>query len=238
MHARRVHFAAATTLILAAGACSSGMPPATQPAPFNSPPAGCGSALSQCPCTATNAPDDTVFCGTCGIADVATPAYADVRCLYCPSNSVCKSVTTASSDSTFSAGTCPLLTPTEECVENVLPPTCPDSAPVVCENEYPAPSGCCQSGAYCCVGGCCGGGGGGSSGGGGPFNCSANSSQVQCTPTVTCASCSISSCGGPNGSACVFYETSDGQSFGSDCAANATCITNASNDAFAHCGCQ
>jgi hypothetical protein len=240
MRARGFIFAVVATLFLAE-ACSSGPPPATQPLPFPQPPSSCGDAPGQCPCSDSNAPEDTVFCGTCSMSDV--PASDAFQCLYCPSGSVCRSVETPSSEVTFS-GTCPVVGipgPSVECVEETLPPTCPDSAPILCENLYPAPSGCCPSGTYCCVGGCCDGEG--------PnpqpnppspvFDCIASNPQVQCTFLESCSSCSISVCGGPDGSSCSLYETSDGQSFGCDASDySETCITNAANAAIAHCGCS
>lgn len=79
-------------------------------------------------------------------------------------------------------------------------------------------------------------GGGTGSGGGGTFQCSPSNPQVTCESLSSCRTCTISSCGGPNGSGCAFYKTSDGQTFGTTCKTQ-SCLMDASNQALRHCGC-
>jgi hypothetical protein len=102
--------------------------------------------------------------------------------------------------------------------------------------------GSCDSNSFCHGAGPLGaatptGGGTGGSGGGGPFVCSASNPQVQCSDIGACSKCSVSSCGGPNGSACAFYKASDGSVFGNTCNADQSCTMSAATAALQHCGC-
>jgi hypothetical protein len=100
--------------------------------------------------------------------------------------------------------------------------------------------GSCDSNSFCHGAGLYGannpsGGTGGS--GSGNFDCSASNPQVTCTTLGTCKSCTLFTCGGPNGSACAFYKASDGQLFGNTCNASLSCEMSAATAAQQHCGC-
>jgi hypothetical protein len=58
---------------------------------------------------------------------------------------------------------------------------------------------------------------------------------VSCTSIGTCSRCSLQACGGPNGSGCTLYHSSDGMDF--VCPSSGCYGSSAVTSALAHCGC-
>lgn len=93
----------------------------------------------------------------------------------------------------------------------------------------------------------------GGGGGGGSFTCAKSNPQVTCQGAAGCSRCSVSACGGPDGSACSFALTSDGMhemTFGTDCgpqngcpgsncntAGFNACVNAAIQQSLSQCGC-
>lgn len=188
------------------------------------PPAGCGGtpgllnpSSSGCPA----ADPGMGFCAVCSSTD---------QCSYCPSDALCPSdpcgATCTRPSTSSSASRCPQGYPTD-CGNGYC---CPSSASVCCAGE----ATCGASESACNPPST-------PSTGGGAFDCSPGASRVTCQFLTTCNRCNLSACGGPDGSACAFYKSSDGQLFGDSCGDNrstfATCSQRASQDALRHCGC-
>lgn len=100
---------------------------------------------------------------------------------------------------------------------------CADAFPVCCDDV------CAESGSACDAHR-------GEPDGPGAFDCSPANPEVVCNPLAPCSRCTVEACGGPTGSGCAAYRTSDGRWFRASCTTSA-CIQSAVMDALSHCGC-